>query len=761
MLRSTSIAVLLATLLVAASACDGCAVNPVDDGGPGAPDTLGPEEEPEGAPGTPTPDANEPDGTPGEPEPNPLRLEIEPADAAFTATIGGGESLQLTAVLVDDEAGTRNAVASDDVYWQSLDPVIGTVDEAGVVRSSEERAGILRVRARAQGIEGVGQVTIRLVDDRPAPDGTGPQDFTGEVDGTALGPVVLYPANGVVIPSNLAPILFQWEKTRQKARVVVEGEYGSLSLYTAEDRVASGREAWRRFLVSHIGTTLTVRFQQSDGPDTPVDQTVQSIILADADLTATVYYWAVSVGRIVRIDADSLEPIQLDIPFDDGPQGAAPADGNNQCRACHMLSADGQTMAFTYFGGNGPGGVVDVGDVDAPLVQNQDARRWNFAAPSPDGSLLISNLNRRLTMRSAVTGDTIAGMEDLTGIDSAHPAFSPVGNRVAFAGDITNADGSAASWEIDFDRSNLYVADFNEAGPTFSAPRLVVPAEGAANFYPSFAPTGDLLAYTRGPHSRSAWQEQNLPGALWIVGVDGQDPAPRLELVTANPEGNSYNPTFNPQIEGGYMWIAFFSRRDYGHITRGTERPQIWVAAIDQNASPASGIDPSYPAFWLPGQDTATDNLTSFFAPKPCAPTGEQCETDAGCCGELLCRPDADGVGQCVPPEEACLLTGDVCEADGDCCVGLLCAANADDGIQVCLPPGEQCSQNLQICTLDSDCCEGAGRCFDDGTGTTRCLRDEQRPPGACAEAGESCEVLECCSSSYRCGDGVCILVGG
>jgi hypothetical protein len=167
------------------------------------------------------------------------------------------------------------------------------------------------------------------------------------------------------------------------------------------------------------------------------------------------------------------------------------------------------------------------------------------------------------------------------------------------------------------------------------------------------------------------------------------------------------------------MWIAFFSRRDYGHHIRGESRPQIWVAAVDDDADPASALDPSHPGFWLPGQLEDTDNLSSFFAPKPCSDAGGGCGSDDGCCGDLLCRP-VNGVDQCVPPDQACTLPGDVCDVGG--------------------PVGS--------------CCDGAGACVDDGTGTRRCLES------TCAAPGEACGAARACCEGF-CADGQCVVVGG
>src|SRR5581483_6239182 len=171
------------------------------------------------------------------------------------------------------------------------------------------------------------------------------------------------------------------------------------------------------------------------------------------------------------------------------------------------------------------------------------------------------------------------------------------------------------------------------------------------------------------------------------------------------------------------------------HI-QGQNRPQVWVAAVDVNADPSTGVDPSHPAFWLPGQTESSENLTSYFAPKPCEQTGGLCNVDADCCGDGLCRP-VGGVAQCVPPDAACKLTGDQCSADADCCDGLNCINGA------CEPPGFGCAQTGQLCQLDSDCCQGAGLCVDDGTGATRCEND------TCSNVGDSCDANRpCCAGT-------------
>jgi hypothetical protein len=677
-------------------------------------------------------------------------------DQVLDATVGGTEALQLSAFLID-ENGTRSP--APNAWWGSLDLEVGDVDQNGLFNPSRQRAGLARIRARAAGAEAITTIRVRLAESITL-DGNGdPAAFNGALS-SAGGPPLLYPEHDVVIPANLAAMLFQWNKVGAHARLQLTGDGGSLTLFTDANQAAAPEEAWRRFLVAHLGLAVGLTLDESDGPGTDIRRSTLTLHVAEADLTATVYYWAVNAGKIVRIDADSLQPQSLGIAFEDIPGAAVPADqANQECRACHAVSADGQTMAFTYFEGNGPGGVVNTNQVDAPRVPNRGNRRWNFAAPSPDGSLLVTNYQRRLSLRDGMTGDVVVGQEDLTGFDAANPAFSPTGTKIAFAGNIGLA-GQAAGWEIDFDASDLYTADVDENARTVSNLRLLIPGGGLALFYPSFDPTGSLIAYTLGNHSRSALHyldgtTEYLDGDLWLANAtSGQ----QVELSRANPGSDSYMPTFNPKIEGGYKWVAFFSRRDYGHVIQGQMRPQIWVAAVDENADPATALaDPSHPAFWLPGQDATTSNLSSYFAPKPCEGEDGTCSTDAGCCDNLLCRPGMGGQNQCVPPEEACAIPEEGCAVDGDCCDGLICVLSSEGDPPRCLPPGEVCSEDNQRCEYDADCCNPNNKCVDQGSGFTTC-----GVQATCSQFGGSCgDDLPCCPGEGDCLNGLCMIVDG
>ncbi len=101
----------------------------------------------------------------------------------------------------------------------------------------------------------------------------------------------------------------------------------------------------------------------------------------------------------------------------------------------------------------------------------------------------------------------------------------------------------------------------------------------------------------------------------------------------------NYKPTVNPQVTGGYQWVVFTSRRMYGNVATinpfasdpretteitSTATPQypetkkLWVAAMKTN--PAPGSDPSYPAFYLDGQELYAGNSRSYWVLPQCVP---------------------------------------------------------------------------------------------------------------------------------------------
>jgi hypothetical protein len=166
----------------------------------------------------------------------------------------------------------------------------------------------------------------------------------------------------------------------------------------------------------------------------------------------------------------------------------------------------------------------------------------------------------------------------------------------------------------------------------------------------------------------------------------------------------NYDATVLPVAAGGYYWVVFTSRREYGNTINTADpyyntsnqtpgalpwRKKLWVAALDidnPEHPSASAHDISHPAFYLPGQDLQTGNYRGFWALDPCAQNGATCLSGDQCCSGYCRQTTADGGSQlvCVPPQgcsneyEKCTVSADCCQASlGFQCINGFCAQPA------------------------------------------------------------------------------------
>ncbi len=200
-------------------------------------------------------------------------------------------------------------------------------------------------------------------------------------------------------------------------------------------------------------------------------------------------------------------------------------------------------------------------------------------------------------------------------------------------------------------------------------------------------------------------------------GCNGACGGCQTALLTAMGNGNdallNFKPTVNPQVTGGYQWVAFMSRRMYGNVAtlnpwasnprttaeiRNNASPQypetkkLWVAAMSM--SPSAGTDPSYPAFYLDGQELYAGNSRSYWV-----------------------------LPQCIVPS-ATRSTATVCTSNQDCCVmgtGTPASCTLDIPIAT-TPPTKHCVPNTAItCSADGAACNVDGDCCNLVSEGTRC----------------------------------------
>jgi hypothetical protein len=260
---------------------------------------------------------------------------------------------------------------------------------------------------------------------------------------------------------------------------------------------------------------------------------------------------------------------------------------------------------------------------------------------------------------------------------ASQPVWAPDGSGIAYAANIDSGYGN-----VDFTSADIAIVPVT-GRDAFGTPVIVhtgstlataIPPGNSDN-YPTWSPDSQWIAFAHGDGYRGDTDED----ALYLIAATGGTPTRLDKACGGASTTNNYIPSFSPFDNGGYFWVTFQSTRDYGNAiagTRGTSRPQVWVAAISDHPTP--GADPSEVAYWLPGQDVHQQNIEAFWARHACRRTGDACTVSSECCS-LECRDDGSGHSVCVtPPPERCHAFGESCSSDADCCPGqgLVCQAN-------------------------------------------------------------------------------------
>ena len=322
-------------------------------------------------------------------------------------------------------------------------------------------------------------------------------------------------------------------------------------------------------------------------------------------------------------------------------------------------------------------------------------------------------------------------------LKAALPNFSPDDSKVSFA---HLEGGSGEPFDsIEPGTHPLMVMDFDAASLTFSNPRIV--AYGTTNDepnyrphgagFPSITPTNDTVVFmneVRGAQQNETYigTRNRARGELWWAsteeessirlnyanGMDllGNSYLPRAENNHGENSADwddgwddatlQYEPTVNPVTTGGLGWIVFTSRRMYGNLA--VQDPwlsdprqydeadydkittkKLWVAAIRLDGS--YELDPSYPAFYLPGQELQAGNARGYWVLDPCRDEGASCESGDQCCGGF-CQPTGDNgemvcgdtttTASCSQEQEKCSSADDCCSPVAEC-INNFCAVSS------------------------------------------------------------------------------------
>jgi len=624
-------------------------------------------------------------------------LTIQPASATLLYT-GSPVSQQFNAY-----NGTQEITSG--LQWSIDNVLLGSIDGTGLFSASGVVGGVADVTAQMGTATGTGTVLVQLqitANPGSVPTGVISQLKAGGTSDSAFSWV--YPYNQTLWPRGLSgPVLqfngspsidnntitYAWLHIETTSKsIVYDGYYGASNPGRID---LSNDPIWNTVGLSAgpsdvVNVSVTkIANGQVTGPIT------ESWTFAQTTLKGTGYYNSYDstlgngYGTVLKIKP--------------GPGAAATlliGGTSSKCTVCHTVSSDGSTLiaANTGYGTGAKYNLLS----NAAQSQPRTDYVYNFPAVYTDGSVVVAttsdkiggmwSTNASLVYDGTGTQMTGTGFESLVQY-SAMPAFSPDGTLLAFNNEGT-ADENAASPKNEID-----ILTWTNATKKFSGLTQIVADTNTTNLlgWPSFTPDSKFVLYDhhQGDNSEGVnygtWGAQRSALEMadtstktvypmnWMNGLNGSN-MPYLPFG-ADDENRNFEPNVLPIAAGGYFWVVFTSRRQYGNTINSAEtgtygqdiRKKLWVAAIDINPTP--GTDPSHVPFYLPGQEDSAGNMRGFWVLDPCEQNGNSCDSGDECCTGF-CRQVtlADGGTEdvCVPPPGGCSHEFEKCTSSGDCC---------------------------------------------------------------------------------------------
>ncbi len=519
---------------------------------------------------------------------------------------------------------------------------------------------------------------------------------------------LLYPYDNTVFPRGLLAPLLQWNAGTHTFDALRMKITSKANTYSFDGTFAKPvgkpfvnlpipQDVWRRATYSSGGDEITITLIFAEGANA-VGPISEKWIIAAGTLKGLVYYNSYGTGLVTNSNENdqagnqfgaatlSINPGSPDPVLVAGKTGNLTGAG---CRVCHSVAANGSRLITQKFTNDDQdSSLVDL--KNANTESNLAAGNSAFPAMYPDGSRFFTSsggmrngdpAGSNLYLLPAGTKvNAPAGLP--AGLQAALPSFSPDGKSLVF----TFYGGTGS------DQLSLAVMPFDASNNSFGTIDVLhKPALGPA-LWPSFLPSSKAIIFENEveTHEWGFTRSQN-KGKLWWFDMASRMPKAldklngEMYLPTSATHADdtklNYEPTVNPVPSGGYAWVVFTSRRLYGNVAtidpftsdprnfdwkNNATTKKLWVAAIDLNGT--AGIDPSHPAFYLPGQELYAGNSRGFWTVDPCHADGMTCETGDECCGGY-CQPGGDGGAlQCTNVAPMCSHEFEKCVVDADCC---------------------------------------------------------------------------------------------
>lgn len=631
-------------------------------------------------------DAGDTDSGPTLP-PGTVALSIDPATVTLR-TDGLTPARQTFAVRAEKADGTQEDVSDRAAYGLSV-AYLGTM--GGSTFTTSGVGGTVELTATLGALSAKATITVelrRVVID-PMVNLPDPPSLFGGPEEQDRAPELVYPNDGVLLPSNLGAIEIHYRRgsqTNTLFEISFSGPGSTLVTYVRCTPLGNGclytpgDALWAVVADSNRGGgPVTVQVRGTDDQGRAFGRSAElRVHISAAPVKGGLYYWTTSNGTgIMRTEFGQVAPPERFYPFQGGG-----------CHGCHSLSRNGKHMTLSINGQRD--GRISLIDVAARqvLVSGQDDRREQFQTWNPSGDRFAgvwadgNPVDTNIRIRDGRTTDVVETIP--IGFEPDHPDWSPRGDRIIFTRvtihETTQRPG----------RGGISYVEALSAGGWSEPRELIAPADGLNHYYPAYAPDGQFFVYNRSTcnngrnYGGECDADADDSAQLWAMRSEG---GPAVELAKASGPGitdqgrtelcNSY-PKWAPFVDprfreapGRVMWVTFSSRRNYGLREPNGSDMWLWMAAIDPDEVLA-GRDGSFPAFALPFQDLETSNhiaqWTTQIVPD---------QSDGGP-GDGNLDPGGDG--------GACLSLGDLCDPSNDrCCSGAACSENGP-GIYLCRP---------------------------------------------------------------------------
>jgi hypothetical protein len=569
-------------------------------------------------------------------------IEVDPPLATVTVALGATATQAYTVYGVLD--GTKTDITDDCIL--SVDAEFGTFTDATVTVGPH--GGKTPVVATCMAQTGQGLLAVNLTGTIVVGPNTPPGapglfgGATATTDPTRT-PAIQYPIDRAVSPRNIPSIEIQWAAAGNDLfHVSLTGTYLAVEIYTSSLEALLAAADWEAVAGSVAGENLSIVVEglAQAAPATKYASATTSLTMSHDNIDKTaIYYWASSQGNIMSQ--------VFGVPD-------APSVVKNGCTSCHSVSRNGSRIGYSRCVANDCGQLFagfmkydavnhtwnEVVDANNRAIRGSYTTFAPVGNPFPDDTqavAMVSMSTGALALYDPDTGAAVPSNLDIAQHGPGAPARSALmadwsadGTQVVFA-----STPHAGQW-IDLGDGSIATMTYQYTGgqhvfgePQFLVPNpITLPSGTYSNFFfPSFSADGKLIVFDA---ARSAWRN----------GTDARLPGQRLMLSDAAGAWVTDLPALNggyadsditwahwaPTVSNDYYWIVFSSERDYGHrSTLATGAPcaangvrqckQIWLGAIARNKLTGTvTLDPSAPPMWLPGQETAANNISPYWS---------------------------------------------------------------------------------------------------------------------------------------------------